>query len=78
MPKFARVVNNVMILSEIKVTDIQAQALKNFLLKSASPGTPNFNIRKLVINSCRITDKNQAMILEGLIPHRDHIKVIQI
>ena len=77
MPNFAKITRNVLMLNEIKISEVQAIALKNFLLKSDSRDrTPHFNVRKLVINSCKAPDSHLARILEGLIPHRDHIKVI--
>ena len=61
LPNYAQLKNNCLFLSEFKITDTQASALKHFLINMKSH--PKRFVKKLFIDDCGMTDSQFAQIL---------------
>jgi len=76
-PKFAKLVQNEMILTDQKITFNQAQNLKDFMVKSAGMSNPMSKIEKFICIDCKLEDRSFRLLLEGLLGHRGHIRSIK-
>ena len=76
LPNFARIVGQALVLSSQTLSEGHAQVLKQALIGSSADQNPEYEIEKLVIDDCALTDKSFAAVLEGLWAHRDHIQQI--
>ena len=64
LPAFAKFNNNCLFLSEVRISDNMAQALKSYL--EVTKNDPLRIARKLYIDDCGMRDHQFATILEGI------------
>jgi hypothetical protein len=76
LPTFAKIIKNTLILKAHMLSESHAMVLKHFLIQNATSLNEDYKIQKLVIDDCALSDKSFALILEGLVTHRDHIKQV--
>ena len=64
MPSYVSFNENIMYLVEKRVAEVEATALKQYLIRSGNVAQKR--IRKLVIDQCSVSDESLSLILEGI------------